>query len=61
MKRRGIKKEKIERLIEAYARYRDLKKVADQFPRKELPPFSLDERLEQINPFYIRSYSVKYE
>jgi hypothetical protein len=61
MKRGEVKKQKIERLIEIYARYRDLKKVTDQFPRKELPPLSLDERLEQINPFYIRSYSVKHE
>ena len=54
-KKEETKKMNIEEIIEVYEKYKDLKRISGFTPKKRLPPLTLDERLESINQFYVRS------
>lgn len=61
MKKRKLKKRKIEKLIQLYEQYKSLKEISDFVPKKQLPPFTLDEQLENINPYYVRNNVIRYD
>jgi hypothetical protein len=54
-KKEEPKKTNIEEIIELYEKYKELKGISGFIPKKRLPPLTLDERLESINQFYVRS------
>lgn len=54
-KKEETKKMNIEEIIELYEKYKGLKEIPGFTPKKRLPPLTLDERLESINQFYVRS------
>lgn len=60
MKKTKLKKRKIEKLIQLYEHYKSLKKTSDFVPKKQLPPLTLDEQIENINPYYVRDNVIRY-
>jgi len=60
MKNREIKKQKIEKLLTLYKKYKTFKEASDLVSKKKLPPLTLDQQIESINPYYIRSETIKY-
>lgn len=52
--------QKIDRLIKLYKSYEKLKGFSDFVPKKTLPPLTLDEQIENINPYYVKNELVKY-
>ena len=59
MKKNRTEGEKIEKLIKLYEQYKHLKNISDIVPKKQLPPLTLDDQLENINPYYVRN-TIKY-
>lgn len=55
---RKIKNHK--KLIDLFEQYQVFRKISKMIPKKELPPFTLDQHLENANPYYIRNESIKY-
>lgn len=51
---------KLNRLIKLYQEYKNLKAFSDCVPKKHLPSFTLDEKIENINPYYVKNELVKY-
>lgn len=49
-----------DQLIELYQQYKTIKKFKESVPKKSLPPLTLDERLESVNPYYVSSETVTY-
>ncbi len=60
MKNQKTKKQKIEKLLTLYKKYKTFKEVSDLVSKKKLPPLTLDQQIESINPYYIRSETIKY-
>ncbi len=52
--------QKIDRLIRLYKSYEKLKGFSDFVPKKTLPPFTLDEQIGSINPYYLKNELIKY-
>lgn len=52
--------QKIDRLIKLYKSYEKLKGFSDFVPKKILPPLTLDEQIESINPYYVKNELTKY-
>lgn len=44
-KKEEVKKMNIEKIIEIYEKYKELKGISGFTPKKRLPPLTLDERL----------------
>lgn len=59
-KSRPNKEEAIEKLIELFQQYKGIKKLKDIVPKRSLPPLTLDERLENVNPYYVSNEIIKY-
>ena len=51
---------KIDRLIKLYKSYEKLKDFSDFVPKKTLPPLTLDEQIESINPYYVKNEFIEY-
>lgn len=60
MKKKVSKKQKVEKLLKLYRKYKTFKEVSDLVIKKKLPPLTLDQQIESINPYYIRSETIKY-
>ena len=60
MKNQKTKKQEIEKLLTLYKKYKTFKEVSDLVSKKKLPPLTLDQQIESINPYYIRSETIKY-
>ncbi len=60
MKKKVSKKQKVEKLLKLYKKYKTFKEVSDSVTKKKLPPLTLDQQIESINPYYIRSETIKY-
>jgi hypothetical protein len=60
MKKHSTKKSKIKKLLNLYEQYKTYKGVSDLVCKKKLPPLTLDQQIESINPYYIRSETIKY-
>ena len=54
------RKQKIEKILTLYKKYKTFKETSDLVSKKKLPPFTLDQQIESINPYYIRSDTIKY-
>lgn len=59
MKKNRTKGERIEKLIKVYEHYKSLKNISDVVPKKQVPALTLDDQLENINPYYVRN-TIKY-
>lgn len=51
---------KIDHLIKLYKSYEKLKGFSDFVPKKTLPPLTLDEQIESVNPYYVINELIKY-
>lgn len=51
---------KIANIVKLYEQYKNDKKLREFVPKKKLPPLTLDEQLENINPYYVRNETLKY-
>jgi len=60
MKKTKLKKDDIVKLIKLYDRYRKLIGTSHHISPRQLPPLTLDEKLENINPYYVRNEHIKY-
>lgn len=60
MQKRITKKNKVDKLLTLYKKYKTFKEVSDLVSKKKLPPLTLDQQIESINPYYIRSETIKY-
>lgn len=60
MKKQSAKNQRIEKLLNLYKKYKTFKEVSDLVTKKKLPPLTLDQQIESINPYYIRSETIKY-
>ena len=56
MAKKPIKKQDIRKLMEIYEQY----KATDLSSKKNMPQLTLDQQIESINPYYIRSETIKY-
>ncbi len=48
-------------ILELYNKYKELGLLVGHPINKEIPPLTLDEELENINPYYVRHDVIKYE
>ena len=60
MKKTKLNKRNIEKLIKLYDKYKKLKGRSHYVSTKRQPPLTLDEKLENINPYYVRNEYIKY-
>lgn len=60
MKKKPTTKQRAEKLLKLYRKYKTFKEVSDLVTKKKLPPLTLDQQIENINPYYIRSETIKY-
>lgn len=60
MKKSSRKSKSYKKLINLFEQYQVFRRVSKMIPKKELPPFTLDQHLENANPYYIRNESIKY-
>lgn len=61
MNKKSTKDVQIEKMLNLYQKYKTFKKVSDLVTKKTLPPLTLDQQIESINPYYIRNEAIKYE
>ena len=60
MKKIARTQKKDKKLVKLYERYSQFKKISELVPKKSLPPLTLDQQIESINPYYVRNEFVKY-
>jgi hypothetical protein len=60
MKKSKLQKKGIDKILKLYRQYKKFKGVFEPVVRIRKRPFTLDEQLENINPYYIRNETIKY-
>lgn len=58
--KKKVAKKKMKKILELFDEYKTYKEISDLVKLKQLPPFTLDQQIESINPYYVRSEAIKY-
>ena len=59
--KKGIRKtKKHKKLIDLFEQYQTFRKVSKMIPGHNLPPLTLDQQIESVNPYYVRNEVIKY-
>jgi len=61
MKKRTKTIKKHKKLIDLFEQYQTFRKVSKMIPKRSLPPLTLDQQIETVNPYYVRNEIVKYD
>jgi hypothetical protein len=60
MKKFKLQEKKIEKVLKLYEEYKKFKILSESAVKMKKRPLTLDEHLENINPYYIRNEIIKY-
>lgn len=60
MKKNKKISKKNKKLIDLFEQYQTFRKVSKMMPTRQLPPLTLDQQIESVNPYYVRNEIVKY-
>lgn len=60
MKKTSKKTKAAKKLIDLYEQYQVFRRVSEMAPKKKLPPLTLDQQIESINPYYVRNEDATY-
>jgi GR25 family glycosyltransferase involved in LPS biosynthesis len=60
MKQQSKKTKTAKKLIDLYEQYQVFRRVSEMAPKRKLLPFTLDQEIESINPYYVRNENVNY-
>jgi len=47
-------------MINLFEQYQTFRKISKMLPQRELPPLTLDQQIESINPYYVKNEVIKY-
>lgn len=60
MKKRTQTIKKHKKLIDLFEQYQTFRKVSKMIPKHNLPPLTLDQQIESVNPYYVKNETLKY-
>lgn len=60
MKKRTKITKKYKKMINLFEQYQTFRKISKMLPQRELPPLTLDQQIESINPYYVKNEVIKY-